>query len=144
MLNAFGPPRLSTVVRRESPPLKMKAKRALKLFVWHAAILVIAPQILLTGVLAYGLHWPIPFFFYCFPVYLIFPNRYRAHAAIIPEDAVAWALLVLFYLAVALLTSCLHALMTSRKIAQPGAAPNGGPTTPGGNAAVTEGPPSVS
>lgn len=120
----------------------MQPKRAFKLFVWHAAILVLAPQILLTGVLAYGLHWPIPFFLYCLPVYLIFPNRYRAHAAIIPEDAVAWALLVLFYLAVALLTSCLHALMTNRKIVQPGAVLNGSPTTPGGKAVTTEGPPS--
>ena len=132
------------IVGREPPSFNMQAKRALRLFVWHAAILVVAPQILLTGLLAYCLHWPIPFFLYCFPVDLIFPNRYRAHAAIIPEDAVAWALLVLFYLAVALLTSCLHALMTSRKIAQPGAAPNGGPATPLGNSGATEGPPSVS
>lgn len=94
----------------------MKAKQVLRLFFWHTAILVVAPQVLLTGVLAYGLHRPIPFFFYCFPVYLIFPNRFRAHAAIVPEDAMAWGLLVLFYLALALVSSSVHALIMSRKM----------------------------
>jgi hypothetical protein len=122
----------------------MQVKRALRLFIWHAASLVVAPLILFLGVLAYGFHWPIAFFLYCLPVALIFPNRYRAHAAIIPEDAVAWALLVLFYTALALITCSLHLLITHRRIAQPCAAPNGGPATPVGKSGVAEGPPSVS
>jgi len=32
----------------------------------------------------------------------------------------------------------------NQKLAEPGAAPNGGPATPGGNSGATEGPPSVS
>ena len=131
------------IVGRKSLSLKMQAKRALRLFVWHAAILVVAPQILFTGVLAYGLHRPFLFFGYCFPVYLIF-RRFRAHAALVPEDALAWALLVLFHLALALISSCLHALITSLRIAQPSAPPNGGPAMPSGNSGVTEGPLSVS
>ena len=97
----------------------MQAKRKLRLFAWHAGVLVVLPQMLFTGVLAYGLQRPFPFFVYCFPVYQIFPDRYRAHAAIVPEDGVAWALLILFWLFVAAISSSMHALLTQRRIAPP-------------------------
>ncbi len=122
----------------------MQAKRTLRLFAWHAAILVVLPQILFTGVLAYGLQQPYLFFVYCFPVYLIFPNRYRAHAAIVPEDAVAWGLLVLFYLVVAAVSSCLHAFVTSDRIAQRNASPNVVPAASSASSEARKGPPSVS
>jgi hypothetical protein len=122
----------------------MQAKRTLKLFAWHAGIFVVVPQFVFTGVLAYGLHRPFLFFAYCYPAYLIFPDRYRAHAAIVPEDAVAWALLVLFWLLVAVVSSLLHAFLTRHRIAQPGAAPSGGPAASAGNSNILIGPPSVS
>ena len=102
----------------------MQLKRVFRLFLWHAVILVVVPLALFLGILGYGFHWPILFFAYCLPVALIFPDRYRAHAAIIPEDGVAWALLVLFYIVLALMSSTLHALITRRRTAQQDAARN--------------------
>ena len=57
----------------------------------------------------------VPFSVYCFPAALVFPNHFRAHAAIWPEDGMAWILLILFYLGVALLSSTLHASFQKRK-----------------------------
>jgi uncharacterized membrane protein len=50
----------------------------------------------------------IPFFLYCWPVSLLFPNLFLGHAAIYPVSGLAWFVLILFYLIFALVSSSLH------------------------------------
>lgn len=97
----------------------MDFRRRFPLFLWHAMFLVVAPYVLLLGLLAFCFNILVPFFIYCAPAAFLFPNHFRAHAAIWPENGLEWALLVLVYLGLAFLSAMLHALIRDKKGQQP-------------------------